>query len=139
MVEVQVVSGAAIRKTDEDLSTMSKIMDLMYEYIRDAAAYTKADIAFHEALITACGNELMRHTMKPINHVRHIGSVLAASTDPSIVASSMVGHQEIFDAVAASDGSAARDAMIRHIAQFERDIAVALTVAGHASITTGRE
>lgn len=130
IIEVEVVGYAAVRRTDEELSSMSKLLELMYQNTHDAVAYTKADIAFHEELITACGNALLRHMMKPVNQVRYIGSALTTSIDPSIVMSSMVGHQEIFDAVTASNASAARDAMMRHIAQFERNIADALTVSG---------
>lgn len=127
MVEVEVAGEAALSRSDVDLSRMASLIEAMLEAGDSPVAQTDADIAFHEALIIAGGNRIMREMMRPINQIRRIGSILTTSTGPSIIVTSIAGHQSIFDAVAAGDARAARQAMTSHIGQFERELHNALT------------
>jgi DNA-binding FadR family transcriptional regulator len=89
-------------------------------------AYNAADIAFHDALIDASGNHLLREVIGPISQVWRIGSVVTMRRDPGVVTYSMQGHEEIFAAMVAGDATAARDAMDRHLDRFEQRLASVL-------------
>lgn len=125
MVEVEVAGCAAQRRSDEDLARLAGLLDAMFANSSSVSAYNDADIAFHDALIAATGNDLLRQVMRPVNHVRRISSVVSVSRGPDAVAGSMAGHRAILDAVASRNPDEAREAMAHHIGQFERDLLAA--------------
>ncbi len=140
LVEVEVVGNAALRSPDADLAELARLLDRMYTAMGDPVAYSDLDVAFHDALIAANGNELLRQMMRPVNQIRRIGSVITTSRDREIITASMAGHQAIYDAVAAGDAIRAREAMASHLDQFERDISEALMTASPQhleALTTG--
>jgi GntR family transcriptional regulator, transcriptional repressor for pyruvate dehydrogenase complex len=111
MVEVEVAGVAAERRSGTEVARIQRLLDAMYAAMDDADDYTKADIAFHEALIDAADNALLRQLMRPVNQVRSIGSILTIRRHPRGTADSMRGHQEIFDAITTGHAAAARAAM----------------------------
>ena len=126
MVEVEVAGLAARRRSPQHVADLGDLVQQMERAVGDLAAYSAADIDFHEALILASGNELVRKMMRPVNQVRRIGSdliVAGSSRSLDVYRSSMDGHRAILAAVEASDPDAARDAMARHIRQFELNLA----------------
>jgi DNA-binding FadR family transcriptional regulator len=129
LVEVEVAGRAALRRSDEDLAGLDRLIDRMQAMVADPVAYSDADIAFHEALIGAGGNDLLRQMMRPVNQIRRIGSVITTTRNPTAIADSMAAHREILAAVVAADADAARRAMAAHLDQFERDISDAVTTA----------
>ncbi|MFN8665311.1 MAG: FadR/GntR family transcriptional regulator [Thermomicrobiales bacterium] len=126
MVELEVAERAARQRTPQDLATLSGIMEQLYQSMGDPQAYNAADIAFHDALIAASGNELLRVLIAPISQVWRIGSMVTMRRDPDVVTYSMQGHEEIFAAISAGDPVAARAAMDRHLDRFEQRLERAL-------------
>lgn len=126
MVELEVAERAARQRTPEDLAILSAIMATQRQSMGDPEAYNAADIAFHDALIGASGNHLLRVLIAPISQVWRIGSVVTMRRDPDVVTYSMQGHEEIFAAVSTGDAVAARAAMARHLDRFEERLALAL-------------
>jgi DNA-binding FadR family transcriptional regulator len=131
MVELEVAERAARNRSAEDLARLAAIMETQRRSMGDPDAYNAADIAFHEALIDASGNHLLREVIGPISQVWRIGSVVTMRRDPEVVTYSMQGHDEIFAAVAAGDPPAARAAMDRHLDRFEQRLASALEIDDH--------
>ena len=129
LVEVEVAGQAALRRTDDDLARLAELLEGMAATMDDPVVYTDGDVAYHEALIAAGRNELLRQMMRPVHQIRRIGSVITTSRDPALIALSMAAHRAIYAAVAAGDATAARAAMAAHLAQFERDISEAVTTA----------
>jgi DNA-binding FadR family transcriptional regulator len=122
IVEVEVAALAAQHRSETDLERAAACIARMEE-TRDAPVeQTAADIAFHELLVEAAGNRLMREIMRPIHELRRIGSIMTTSHDPAVIESSIAGHREIVEAVRRRDSDAARDAMARHIGRFEQDL-----------------
>lgn len=126
MVELEVAERAARQRTPADLAILAEIMTQQRASMGDPEAYNAADIAFHDALIGASGNELLRVLIAPISQVWRIGSMVTMRRDPDVVTYSMQGHEEIFAAVAAGDPVAARAAMDRHLDRFEQRLERAL-------------
>ncbi|MCC7024404.1 MAG: FadR family transcriptional regulator [Thermomicrobiales bacterium] len=139
MVELEVADRAARQRTPEDLAILAAIMETQRQSMGDPEAYNAADIAFHDALIGASGNQLLRVLIAPISQVWRIGSMVTMRRDPDVVNYSMQGHEEIFAAVSAGDAAAARAAMGRHLDRFEQRLAIALqlgnTLGGSAEAT----
>ena len=134
LIEVEVAGQAAGRRDDADIARLLRSIAGMEATLDDPVAYSGGDVAFHEALIAAGGNDLLRQMMRPVNQIRRIGSVLTTSRDPALIAVSMAAHRAIFAAVVAGDAEAARGAMAAHLDQFERDISDALTTASPRSL-----
>lgn len=128
MVELEVAARAARNRTDEDLAVLATILQTQRQSMGDPEAYNAADIAFHDALIDASGNHLLREVIGPISQVWRIGSVVTMRRDAEVVTYSMQGHEEIFAAVATGDPGAARAAMDQHLDRFERRLAKALGI-----------
>ncbi|GAA5084008.1 DNA-binding FadR family transcriptional regulator [Thermocatellispora tengchongensis] len=59
IVEPSVARLAALRRTEEDLEALRAALGRMAEARGDAGAMVAADLAFHRALLTASGNELL--------------------------------------------------------------------------------
>lgn len=126
MVELEVAERAARQRTPEDLAILAGIMEQQRASMGDPEAYNAADIAFHDALIAASGNELLRVLIAPISQVWRIGSMVTMRRDPEVVTYSMQGHEEIFAAISAGDPVATRAAMNRHLDRFEQRLERAL-------------
>jgi DNA-binding FadR family transcriptional regulator len=127
MVEVEVAGDVARHRSEDDLGHLAGLIAAMDTTGNDPAAQTELDLAFHESLIVASGNRLLREMMQPISQLRRIGSLITTSSDDRIIAASNAGHTAIFRAIATRDDLAARAAMAKHLAQFERDLLAAKT------------
>jgi DNA-binding FadR family transcriptional regulator len=103
---------AALRRTPEQLEDMRKALLAMYACESNRQGFTKADLAFHQAILEASGNPFLQS----------IGSVIGAALATSFTISSPVSsddrfkevmrqHQAVFDAIEQRHPSAASDAM----------------------------
>lgn len=138
MVELEVAERAARQRTPEDLCILAMIMEQLQASMGEPEAYNAADIAFHDALIGASGNELLRVLIAPISQIWRIGSLVTMRRDPEVITFSMQGHEEIFAAVAAGDPVAARAAMDNHLERFEQRLERALHLVDTQDGTAGQ-
>jgi GntR family transcriptional repressor for pyruvate dehydrogenase complex len=116
MVEVGVAGLAAERRDDTDLAAMRAQLDAMRDARRaaDVRAFAEADLAFHDAVLAAAGNELIAALFDPISRLVH-ESRLATSRPADRQAHALRAHRSIYRSIAAADGAAASLAMQRHI------------------------
>ncbi len=109
---------AALRRTPEQLREMHKALQAMYQCESNRQGFTKADLAFHQAILEASGNPFLQS----------IGSVIGAALATSFTISSPVSsddrfnevmrqHQAVFDAIEQRNPSVASDAMSTLILQ----------------------
>jgi DNA-binding FadR family transcriptional regulator len=103
---------AALRRSPEQLDAMHTALQAMYGFEKSRQGFTKADLAFHQAILEASGNPFLQS----------IGSVIGAALATSFTISSPVSsdesfrtvmgqHQAVFDAIRDGKPSAASDAM----------------------------
>lgn len=103
---------AALRRTPKQLEIIRKALEAMYSCATNRQGFTKADLAFHQAILEASGNPFLQS----------IGSVIGAALATSFTISSPVSsddrfekvmqmHQAVFDAIEQADAQAASDAM----------------------------
>lgn len=109
---------AAMRRTPEQLEAMDRALLAMYQCEKSRQGFTKADLAFHQAILEASGNPFLQS----IGSV--IGAALAASFSISSPVSSddqfkrvMRQHQAVFDAIKEGNSADASDAMSALILQ----------------------
>jgi DNA-binding FadR family transcriptional regulator len=110
VLETEIASMAAARRTEEDLAALRDALVGMERSKDDARAYTQYDIVFHDAILAAARNRLLREALRPVG----------------VISRSLPSHHAIYDAIASSDAAQAREAMRRHITQFEEDIRAGL-------------
>ncbi|WP_277924369.1 FadR/GntR family transcriptional regulator [Sphingomonas sp. CROZ-RG-20F-R02-07] len=126
IVEPAAAELAAVGRTSHQLSRMGHALETMDAYKLTTEEGQAADQLFHAIILEATGNELL---------VSLSGSIAAAvrwttyfkyrrqrsPRDP------MPEHRALFDAIAAGDPAAAREATVALIEQAERDTETALT------------
>ncbi|MCX6018413.1 MAG: FadR/GntR family transcriptional regulator [Chloroflexi bacterium] len=121
IIEIEVAGLAARRRTDEDLVQLRALLVAMQAALHDADAYTALDYEFHEMLLRAACNRLLIEILRPVAEVLRAARCITNRRARSLTASQR-GHIKLVNAIAAKDVDAARDAMQRHIVQFEQDI-----------------
>ncbi|GAB2803606.1 FadR/GntR family transcriptional regulator [Streptomyces daliensis] len=125
IVEPAAVRHAAERRTDEDLSALERALTAMGQAGDDAAEAAAADVAFHRALLTASGNEMLARLdqlMEPVLHARD--SIVHA---PHGVADDPVpSHRAVLEAVRARDADRASAAMADLLTKADADAGLAV-------------
>ena len=66
LLDSKIAGKAALQRTDEDLKTIKKYLDLRAQYAQENSATEcyQADINFHLAIAEACGNNLLKEIYK---------------------------------------------------------------------------
>ena len=88
---------------------------------RDERSTTLADTAFHQTIALASGNELYFQIVRSFEQMMAVAipKAWAGRQSPAARAETLELHRTVAEAIAAGDGSGARDAMDRH---FDRSI-----------------
>jgi GntR family transcriptional repressor for pyruvate dehydrogenase complex len=125
VVEVEIAALASRRRTSDDLRALRAAVEGMRAVLDDPTAYTRLDIAFHEAILAAGRNRLLVQALRPAGQALAVGRLIS-SRRPGGPAESERGHESILVAIEAADEEGARVAMRHHIVQFEDDVRVSL-------------
>ncbi len=123
ILELAAAELAAVRRTPEHLARLNDLLERMRAAVADADAttYVSLDVSFHEVIMEAAGNRLLREARRPLSDVLFSGWLMTTRT-PERLTRSLRGHEDIYTAIAASDPLAAREAMRRHVEYFENNI-----------------
>lgn len=128
---------AALRRTPEQLERMRRALEGMYQCESNRQGFTKADLAFHQAILEASGNPFLQS----------IGSVIGAALATSFTISSPVSsddrfalvmkqHKAVFDAIEKRDPTGASNAMSLLILQTAERVRIKHAGSSLASIPT---
>jgi GntR family transcriptional repressor for pyruvate dehydrogenase complex len=121
VLEVEVAALAAERRTAEDVAVMERTLAQMWASLHDPASYTRLDNVLHDAILASTRNRLLREALRPVAEALAPGRLIAASR-PGVPEHSLESHRNIVAAIRQGDAPAAREAMRRHIVEFEHDI-----------------
>jgi len=121
IIEIEVAGMVAKRRSEADLAQLRTLLVELDAALHDADAYTALDYEFHEMLLRAACNRLLIEILRPVAEVLRAARCITNRRARSLTASQR-GHIKLVNAIAAKDVDAARDAMQRHIVQFEQDI-----------------
>jgi GntR family transcriptional repressor for pyruvate dehydrogenase complex len=125
LLEMEIAALAAARRTESDLEALQATLRGMGAAAGDPEAYTRLDVTFHDTVLAAARNRLLREALRSVAGLLRAGRRIAVYR-PSVIERSRASHEAIYAAVAAADPAAAREAMRRHIAEFEQDIRAAI-------------
>jgi GntR family transcriptional repressor for pyruvate dehydrogenase complex len=114
-LEVQVVSLAAERITDEGLERLAEHLDAMRASRGDLAAFVEADARFHGEIASSAGNQVLRELLQSIRSLLRIWADRALEGEDD-AATAVSEHAAIFAAVRDRDADAAASAMAAHMA-----------------------
>ncbi len=113
-IEIDIAELAALRRTDDDLADMERIIQRMERSFNDYTAFVEADVAFHLRLAEAARNSVLRDIHSSIQALLRawIGRVILAadSTLPSFRE-----HLPIVEAVRERNPERAKQAMEAHM------------------------
>lgn len=120
-VEIEAVSLAAVRHTDEDIRVMSSILDGMSEGPRDWSRAVAADLAFHAAIAVATHNKYFVDIISYLGEFafprRHLDPATASAYHLEDHSDRIeIEHRAILDAIRQRDGALASAEMRRHLA-----------------------
>lgn len=124
LVEVGVAELAATRRTADDLARLESALNRMRsaQASGDVDEFVEADIAFHDELLDAAGNELITALFEPIKQLifagRRATSEWADAREHAIAA-----HAKVLEAVRDSRPDQAQQAMRAHLVQTADDLA----------------
>ena len=116
LIEVDIAGLAALRRSDEDLVDLTRVLSRMEWESRDgveSAAFVDADVEFHLRLAAAAGNTALRDVLTSIQALLRawIGRVIAEGHRDI----SYAEHVPILQTVQAQDAQGAREAMDAHM------------------------
>ena len=121
VVEVGVAELAAVRRSPEDLDRMRAAIIRMGEAHRagDVAAFSIADVAFHDALNQSADNPFLAALFQPIaSLVYQVRMHTSSTAELQVVA--IAGHEKILAAIESGDQFAAWSAASEHLAETHR-------------------
>ena len=124
ILEKETAHFAAIRATSEDLIRIEHSISEMKKSINDPDVkkkFIEANDSFHTAVAKAAKNQIL---LLNVSSLRQAVFNLIEGHNPGYesINSALSYHQEIFEAIKARDGKAARRAMEEHMMSFERRI-----------------
>ena len=115
----QRASAAAVQTMAEAYRSMAAALA---GRIRDYQAFDQADMLFHQAILRACGNDLLEQVTQVVYSALLV-SFQATSRLPGRAKASLPKHRAILDAIAARQAGRAGQAMRRLVQSTARSIA----------------
>ena len=125
VLETEIAALAAQRRTAADLRVLEAALDGMERAKEDAEGYTRQDIVFHDAILAAARNRLLREALRPVASALREGRFIAVRR-AGVISRSLPSHRAIYAAIEEQNAEEAREAMRKHITQFEEDIRAGL-------------
>jgi len=124
-IEVKAAELAAEKRSTDDLAVMARAVRGMKRARRDIDAFVKHDVRFHECLATATGNPLFALISIALSEAMatSVRAGMESRSDQAQVNRVVESHQDIVDAMIASDSEAAGVCMERHFDEARRALA----------------
>ncbi len=114
IIESGVAALAAQHSTDAQLAFLAATVDGESTLTSDADTFAAADVAFHEAIVEACGNVFLQSIAGSL-YVLGKKSRAITSQVPAVLARSLQDHREILAALQARNPEQAANAMRHHL------------------------
>jgi GntR family galactonate operon transcriptional repressor len=114
-LEAQMAGQAATHATDADKAAITECMKALDVSINDPTAYLTADVAFHDAIMTASRNRLGRAMIRTVTGEAYRSMRFVGNPSSEHIRLTNEAHQRVHEAVLAGDAEAAGRAMDEHI------------------------
>jgi DNA-binding FadR family transcriptional regulator len=112
---------AALHATKNERQTMRMAFDDMERAVGGRGDYLIADLAFHTAIFSSCGNQFLRQ-MRNIMPVMLYGNFKLLEQKSGRPSFSLPVHLRLCQAIEAGDAEAAEQAALRVIEHAEKDL-----------------
>jgi DNA-binding FadR family transcriptional regulator len=122
IVECESCALAAQRAEESHRVRMESALDRMRGSRHDPDAFGIAVFAFHEALLDATKNYVLRRWAEPIRELLQY-TILASSSNGDSAERAIAQHEAVYQAVCDADVDSARDAMRGYLEATARDVA----------------
>lgn len=124
-IEVRAAELAAEKRSADDVEVLARAVRGMKRARRDIDAFVKHDVRFHECLGTATGNPLFALISSALSEAMatSVRAGMESRSNQAQVLRVVESHQDIVDAIAASDTGAAGACMARHFEEARRALA----------------
>jgi GntR family transcriptional repressor for pyruvate dehydrogenase complex len=127
-LEPEIAELAAGRATEAQMRRLAECIEVMDHSLADPEAYVVADQEFHSVLAEATGNEIFIAITGAI-----VGFAQSARRRMFVVREApkrgQLYHRALLACMISGDGAGARNAMLQHLSQVERDINAADAVS----------
>ena len=125
IVEPAAARFAALRAGDQDREAIAAAFEGMKQAVAGHGDYVTADLAFHAAILSACGNQFLRQMQNAVSAILRTGfEVISLKTGGPAFTLPM--HQQLCLAIERGDADAAEQAALNLIDQAEKDLHEAL-------------
>ncbi|MGC4242622.1 MAG: FCD domain-containing protein, partial [Herbaspirillum sp.] len=114
IIETGVAALAAIHIDDAELARLARNVEDEARLLSDPAAFSAADVEFHEAIIEACNNPFLQSVAGSL-YMLGKKSRSITSRIPSTLERSLQDHRDILDALKARNPHQASEAMRNHL------------------------
>ncbi|RZS91664.1 DNA-binding FadR family transcriptional regulator [Motilibacter rhizosphaerae] len=116
-LESQMAADAARLATEEDLRELSELMRELDGLVRTPERMDDVDVAFHERIMLASGNQLGRAIVRTVHAEARRSQRYSGHSTPSLRRQSNRQHQAILAAIAAGEAERAAELMTQHITE----------------------
>jgi GntR family galactonate operon transcriptional repressor len=115
VLESALAREAAHRRTEQDLRELNELMDELDTCVREPGRMDQVDVAFHERIMLASGNQLGRAIVKTVHaearrSIRYSGNVSVGDREHT-----NRQHRAVLDAITAGDSELSASLMMEHI------------------------
>lgn len=121
ILEVGIVAIAAQRITDEEIAGLEACLAKSIETADDHQAFLETDLELHERITEAARNPILSRFMASISRLGRASRSRTVEI-PGVRQRSLKDHQAIVKALKARDPEAARQAMLQHLNNVEKEL-----------------
>lgn len=125
ILEPAAAAFTAMRADDDAIQRMSDCISQMQSQIHDADAYIQADLALHNEIISACGNDILKRMAESISKPLRTSRLVSIQV-PGGWESDLPLHLTLVESIRRHDSEAARAATIVIIRAAATDIRIVL-------------
>jgi GntR family transcriptional regulator, galactonate operon transcriptional repressor len=123
VIEPQAAALAAERATARQILKIYDCYDGMCRFANDANAAVDHDVLFHEAVLDACGNPLLRSLGHSISLLLRTNFALSIQIDNAFIRN-LVDHRLVADAIRDRDVEGARRAAMALLVKNQKDLEI---------------
>lgn len=119
-IEGIIAELAAKKRTEEDLQTMEAALQKMRSHVEDKKEYIKYEIEFHQAIIRAAKNTILKDFMEKMYKVLYESRKRTVEQLKDVYRESYLEHYQVYRHIKARDPKKAKKAMVDNLTKVEK-------------------
>jgi GntR family transcriptional regulator, transcriptional repressor for pyruvate dehydrogenase complex len=119
-IEGIIAELAAKKRTEEDLQAMGAALQKMRSHVEDKKKYIKYEIEFHQAIIRAAKNTILKDFMEKMYKVLYESRKRTVEQLKDVYRESYLEHCQIFRRIKEGDPKKAKKAMVNNLTEVEK-------------------